>query len=160
MPGRPGQSPGNESVLPDGGNRPENGGPVMENVDAVSVFNTVQDSRTAAETAGIDASTPWSAAIEGIRRFFSEQPAQNLSFNDDYIYVRAPMPEGSGYPYVMIGIEVDDGRLESVRFALPGRFSDSPPAGLDGYVWRGGPTEGWWVLTVDPRTGNPTEFDD
>ena len=149
-PAAPGQISGEEEA--------ENGADTEDTAPAFAAGGQKQE--TAADAAGIDASVPWAEAIEGIRSYFAEQPARRLSFDDDFIYVRAPMPEGSGFPYVMIGIETEDGRVESVRFALPGRFSDSPPAGLDGYVWQGGPTEGWWVLTVDPRTGNPIEFDD
>lgn len=116
--------------------------------------------RSAADAAGLDASVTWPSAIEGIRDYFAGQPVQEMGFDDDFVYVKAPMPEGSGFPYVLIGIETDDGRVEAVRFALPGRFSESPPAGLDGYVFRGGPSGGWWVITVDPQTGNAVEFDD
>ena len=129
--------------------------------DADGVYAFASAGRiTAAEAAGVDASSAWTSALEGIRQYFRTQPPEKLAFDDDFVYVRAPMPAGSGFPYVMIGIEADDGRIEEVRFALPGRFSESPPAGLDGYVWMGGPTEGWWVLTTDPQTGRSVEYDD
>ena len=151
-----------EPAVPDtgeaGGGSPS--GPEGMPPDRPVFSGSARQSETAAERAGVDTSMPWASAIEGIRELFATHPAETLPFDDDFVYVRAPMPEGSGYPYVMIGIETDDGRVEEVRFALPGAFSPEPPAGLDGYVWQGGPSGGWWVLTVDPRTGNPIEFDD
>ena len=102
---------------------------------------------------GIDLSEPWSAAIESLRSLFQSQPAEEMPFEDGYVYVRAPMPAGSGFDDCMIGLHVTDGKVDAVRYALPARFSAEPPAGLEDYIWMGGPTEGWWVLTADPQTG-------
>ena len=126
----------------------------------VPAFSEIDRAVTAAEAAGIDTSAPWASAIEGIRALFAGNPPEKRGPDDDYIYVRAPMPAGSGFDHVLVGIEADDGRVERVQYALPARFSDTPPAGLDGYVWMGGPMAGWWVLTIDPQTGLRAENDD
>jgi len=52
-----------------------------------------------------------------------------------------------------VGVEIDDGRPESIAYALPSRYSPEPPPGLEGYQWRGGASEGWWVIYTDPATG-------
>lgn len=111
--------------------------------------------QTAAEELGIEISEPWTAAIESLRELFATQAAEAMPFEDDYVYVRAPMPEQSGYSHCMIGLRVRYGRVNSVRYALPSHFSVEQPAGLEDYIWMGGASVGWWVLTADPNTGAP-----
>jgi len=108
---------------------------------------------TAGELLGIDMSLPWPDAVESVRSIFAGQPADELMLNDGYTYVRAPMPEGSGYSYCNIGVCVKDGVPASVSYALPSRYSPEPPPGLEDYVWQGGAADGWWTIRTDVQTG-------
>lgn len=109
--------------------------------------------QTAAEAMGADVSQPWSGMAEQVRRLFAERPVQELMLNDGHTYVRAEMPEGSGYDHVNVGVRMQDGKPVSVAYALPGHFSPEPPPGMDGYHWQGGAAEGWWVIRTDAETG-------
>ncbi len=111
------------------------------------------DQKSAAEQLGIDASLPWTPVLEPLRDLFQTQGAGQMPFEDPYVYVQAPMPEGSGFTHCMIGLQAGENGINSVRYALPARFTAEQPAGLEDYVWVGGPTEGWWVFTADPLTG-------
>ena len=91
--------------------------------------------------------------LEPLRDLFQTQGAEQMPFEDPYVYVQAPMPEGSGFTHCMIGLQAGENGINSVRYALPARFTAEQPAGLEDYVWVGGPTEGWWVFTADPLTG-------
>ena len=115
---------------------------------------------TAARKLGLDVSRPWADAIEPLRELFAAKPPIELPFDDDFVYVRAGLPEGCGFPGCLIGMDVDDGQVEAVRYAIPARYAVEPPAGLEDYVWVGGAGDGFWVLTVDPRTGRPMPYDD
>ena len=98
--------------------------------------------QTAGDALGIDMRAPWPGVSEQLRELFARQPAQELMLGDGYTYVRAPMPAGSGYDHVEIGVRVRDGAPDSVAYALPSRFSPEPPPGLEDYVWRGGSGRG------------------
>jgi len=102
-----------------------------------------------------DMSVPWPGVSEQLRERFRTAPAQELMLGDDHVYIRAPMPEGSGYEHVEIGIQATDGVPTSVAYALPSRFTPEPPPGLEDYEWKGGASEGWWVVYTDPETGAP-----
>lgn len=108
---------------------------------------------TAGESLGIDMAVPWPGVSEQLRGLFARQPADELMLGDGYTYVRAPMPTGSGYDHVEIGVRVRDGAPDSIAYALPARFSPEPPPGLEDYVWRGGAADGWWTIRTDPDTG-------
>ena len=111
------------------------------------------DQKSAADQLGIDASLPWTPVLEPLRDLFQTQDAEQMPFEDPYVYVQAPMPEGSGFTHCMIGLQAGENGINSVRYALPARFTAEQPAGLEDYVWVGGPTEGWWVFTAYPLTG-------
>lgn len=115
------------------------------------------DQKSAADQLGIDASLPWTPVLEPLRDLFQTQGAEQMPFEDPYVYVQAPMPEGSGFTHCMIGLQAGENGINSVRYALPARFTAEQPAGLEDYVWVGGPTEGWWVFTADPLTGMAQE---
>lgn len=116
---------------------------------------------SAADLLGVDTDEPWAAAIEGLRSLFENEPAESAFEEDDFVYVRAPLPGGGGYEYALIGLHEDDGRIDAVRYAIPARYSPEPPAGLESYIWVGGAGDGWWVFTADPQTGEPLQnFDD
>lgn len=108
---------------------------------------------TAGETLGIDLSAPWPGVSEQLREMFASQPARELMLNDGYTYVTAPMPEGSGYDHVEVGVRIRDGVPDSVAYAIPARYTPEPPPGLEDYRWQGGASEGWWTVHTDPSTG-------
>ena len=120
---------------------------------SASVAQPETDQKSAADQLGIDASLPWTPVLEPLRDLFQTQGAEQMPFDDPYVYVQAPMPEGSGFTHCMIGLQAGENGINSVRYALPARFTAEQPAGLEDYVWVGGPTEGWWVFTADPLTG-------
>lgn len=108
---------------------------------------------TAGEALGIDLSAPWPGVSEQLREMFASQPARELMLNDGYTYITAPMPEGSGYDHVEVGVRIRDGVPDSVAYALPARYTPEPPPGLEDYRWQGGASEGWWTVHTDPSTG-------
>lgn len=120
---------------------------------SANIAQSETERKSAAEQLGIDASLPWTPVLEPLRDLFQTQGAEQMPFEDPYVYVRAPMPEGSGFTHCMIGLQAGERGINSVRYALPARFTAEQPAGLEDYVWVGGPTEGWWVFTADPLTG-------
>lgn len=89
------------------------------------------------------------------RRALEEADAASpctMPLEDGYAYVRVPLPAACGFGYAMIGVRADDGRVESVRVALPGAYAAQPPEGLENSVWLGaGDGGGYWVSTVRCR---------
>ena len=72
-----------------------------------------------------------------------------MPLEDGYTYVRVPLPAACGVDYCLLGIRADDDRVTSVRVALPGTFSETPPTGLEGAVWLGaGGATGYWITTI------------
>ena len=101
---------------------------------------------TAARRLGLDITTPWPGAAEPIRRLFATQAPASDTPEDGYAYVRAPMPDGSGYPESLVGLKAEEGRITGMRYALPGRRAPEPPAGLENYRWFPADGElGFWV---------------
>ncbi len=101
----------------------------------------------------IVASTPWQGAAENIRTLFLSEEPEELMLGDGYSYVRAPMPEGSEFAFMNIGVKLENGAPAGIAYAFPGSYSAQPPEGLEDYVWNGGAADGWWVLYADPETG-------
>ena len=101
----------------------------------------------------IAADAPWPGAAENLRALFLSGEAQELMLGDGYTYIRAPMPEDSGFDFVNIGVKIENGAPVGIAYAFPGSFAAEPPEGLEGYVWRGGAADGWWVLYTNPETG-------
>lgn len=101
----------------------------------------------------IAANVPWPGAAESVRALFLNGETAELMLGDGYTYVRAPMPEDAGFDFVNIGVKIKNGAPVGIAYAFPGTFAAEPPEGLEGYVWRGGAADGWWVLYADPETG-------
>ena len=95
----------------------------------------------------------WPGESEGLRSYFAGENYSVDAPDDGYLYVEAPMPEGSGYDSVRIGVHPENGVPESVAYALPGRFSAEPPEGLEDYEWSGDGERGWWVAYLDAASG-------
>lgn len=115
----------------------------------------MQESPTAAEETEMDMNVPWPGTSESLRTLFAESPKQEWMLNDGFTYIRAPMPENSGYAHVNIGVKTENGVPVAIAYALPDHFAEQPPAGLEGYQWKGGAAEGWWVIYTDAETGRP-----
>ena len=101
---------------------------------------------TAAKQLGLDITAPWPDFAEPLRRSFATQPAADDAPADGYVYVRAPMPDASGYRESFAGLKAENGRITAMRYALPGRRAPEPPPGLEACRWF--PTHGeagFWV---------------
>lgn len=107
--------------------------------------------QSAGELLELDIDLPWPGDAEPLRALFMYSPPLENPPDDEYIYIAAPMPEESGYPYVAVGILAESGEPVSVRYALPARWSAEPPAGLEEYAWVGSGNTGWWVLEQEIR---------
>ena len=102
----------------------------------------------AGERLGVNLSLPWPDAAEPLRKLFQTEAALTDAPDDHCVYVKAPMPEGSGFPYVAAGLLAASGALVAIRYALPAQWSEEAPAGLEDYVWVGDQNRGWWVTEV------------
>lgn len=79
-----------------------------------------------------------------------------MPLEDGYTYIRMPLPAACQVDYCMLGVRIRSGRVQSVRCALPGSYSPTPPQGLAGSVWLGagdGTGAGYWVFTVPCEAG-------
>lgn len=110
------------------------------------------ETATAAELLGLDASVRWPGVSEQVREYFL-QPPKKMTLDDGYLYVTAPMPADSGFDHVEVGLKAQGGVPVSVAYALPSEYTPEPPLGLENYVWKGGETDGWWVIETDNYTG-------
>ena len=95
--------------------------------------------------ATLDISQPWPAAFETVRALFADGEAMDDPPVAGYVFVREPLPEGAGYPYVAIGVRVEDGAPTQLVYAFPAERTSEPPAGLEDCVWVGGERQGWWL---------------
>jgi hypothetical protein len=101
---------------------------------------------TAAKQLGLDITAPWPDFAEPLRRLFATQTAADDAPADGYVYVRAPMPDASGYRESLAGLKAENGQITAIRYALPGRRAPEPPPGLEACIWF--PTHGeagFWV---------------
>ena len=103
-------------------------------------------SLTAAQQLGLDITVPWPGVAESLRRLFATQSPANHAPEDGFTYVRAPMPDGSGYKESYAGLRAENGRITGIRYALPGHPTPEPPPGLDAARWIAGEGgDGFWV---------------
>ena len=110
----------------------------------------------ASQMMALDISIPWPEAVEPLRALFQQLPPCEPFPADGYTFVCAPLP-GNGRATSLVGVRVEDERPVSVCYGIPGVFAAEPPAGLDGYMWRGSGVNGWWVTFVDALTGEETQ---
>ena len=108
-----------------------------------------EGSVAAAAVLGVNAEQSWLPSIEGLREIFRTAPAMEITPDGDYVYVSAPMPAMSGYDSCAVGLRAEDGKIISVRYALPSLYAPEPPAGLEDYIWYGDNSRGWWVREID-----------
>lgn len=103
---------------------------------------------TAAARLGLDATLPWTGALEPLRALFASQPEVE-TLEDDYVYVAAPQdgdPDG-----MRIGLHVTNGAVDGLRYAVRALYTENPPAGLEGWTWVGDRTHGWWVTEAEAQ---------
>ena len=104
---------------------------------------------TAARRLGLDITKPWPEAAEPLRRVFATQAPLEVPLGDGYTYVSCPMPSASGLGPCIVGLKADGDGVTAARYAVPGRRSPEPPAGLEGYRWVPAVGEdGYWVMDV------------
>ena len=119
-----------------------------EQTEVASDATNTAGTTKAGELLGVDMSLPWPDVVEPLRNIFQTGDVLTEAPDDQCVYVTAPMPEGSGFPFVAAGLLVADGALATVRYALPAAWSEESPAGLEDYAWVGDQNKGWWVTEV------------
>ena len=92
---------------------------------------------------------PWPEPLADLRELFRKGERMEEEIVQGYSFVRAAMPEKSGYPYVAVGVRCENGRPTGACYALPAPYSAEPPAGLADYEWVGQGNAGWWVKCIN-----------
>jgi hypothetical protein len=110
----------------------------------------------AGQMLALDIAMPWPEAVEPLRALFQQLPPCDPFPADGYTFVCAPLP-GNGRATSLVGVRIEDERPVAVCYGIPGVFAAEPPAGLDGYMWRGSGVNGWWVTFIDALTGEETQ---
>ena len=87
----------------------------------------------------IAAQTPWQGAAENIRTLFLSEEPEELMLGDGYSYVRAPMPEGSEFAFMNIGVKLENGAPVGIAYAFPGSYSADGAPGAAGVSTPGSP---------------------
>ncbi len=77
----------------------------------------------------VDTNHPWPDAFECARSLFAASEPMEEPPLAGYVFVRESMPNGSGYPFVAIGVRVEDGVPARLVYAFPGAYAAEPPAG-------------------------------
>lgn len=93
-----------------------------------------------------DPSASWPACIEALRPLFFSCNAEKPFEAPGYTFIRAPLPGETGPGYCYVGLFCEDGVPARVCYAIPSPYSSEPPAGLEGYVWRGDAANGCWAI--------------
>lgn len=124
--------------------------------DAEAQPSEEAEPQPAGQLLALDIAVPWPEAIEPLRALFQQLPACEPFPADGYTFVCAPLP-GNGRATSLVGVRVEDERPVAVCYGIPGVFAAEPPAGLDGYMWRGSGVNGWWVTFIDALTGEETQ---
>lgn len=104
---------------------------------------------SAGDLLALDINLPWPESAEPLRALFIYSPPLERAPDDEYVYIAADMPQESGYPYVAVGVRAENGAPISLRYALPDRWAEQPPAGMEDYQWVGDGNQGWWVHEIE-----------
>ena len=96
-----------------------------------------------------DTGAPWPEEIEPLRALFASSPAVAPFEEEGFVLISAPLPGESGPGSCVAGIAVEDGVPARVLYGIPARYTPEPPAGLEGYAWRGDGPSGYWVTWYD-----------
>jgi|GEM_PF-1455124 len=101
---------------------------------------------TAGEALGLDMTLPWPDSIEPMRPLFQQSAPVQPFEAEGFVLIRAPIAVQTGLDHCVVGVQPEAGRPGRVLYAVPGRYAPAPPPGLEGYEWRGGGAEGYWVV--------------
>jgi len=125
---------------------PDGQGAAAEILD-VPAQDDFTDEPTAGEMLALnDPSAVWPDMIEPLRSlFFSKQPVFPFD-TDDFVFIRVPMIENTECTDCLIGLSCGCGSPEKICYAIPAAYTPEPPAGMEGYVWRGNRNNGYWVI--------------
>ncbi len=93
-----------------------------------------------------DPNAAWPESIEPLRSLFFSREVIIPFEADGYIFIQAPLPEETGMDSCAIGLLCGDGKPTSVCYAIPASYTPEPPPGLEGYVWRGDQSHGYWTI--------------
>ncbi len=100
----------------------------------------------AGEALALDISLPWPDSIEPLRQLFRTRAASRPFEAEGFALVKAPVAAETGLDHCVIGISAAKGRPDRVLYGVPARYTPTPPAGLEGYEWRGDGQNGYWVI--------------
>ena len=89
----------------------------------------------------------WPEALQELRAFFeAEEPVDEGFTYGDYTFARADLACVAGAEYCLVGVRAQNGRVDSVCYAVPAASGEvEPPAGLESYRREGG----YWVYCQD-----------
>ena len=89
----------------------------------------------------------YAEALQELRAFFeAEAPVDEGFTYGDYTFARADLACVAGAEYCLVGIRAQDGRVDSVCYAVPASPGEvEPPAGLEAYRREGD----YWVYCQD-----------
>lgn len=89
----------------------------------------------------------WPEALQELRAFFeAEAPVDEGFTYGDYTFARADLACVAGAEYCLVGVRAQNGRVDSVCYAVPAASGEvEPPAGLESYRREGD----YWVYCQD-----------
>jgi len=118
-----------------------------EGVELAALDLPAAAARTALQALGADAEQRWPEGIEPLRAAFSAAEPVFLSALPDHVFIHAF--HSAQCPQCAVGLRAEGGRPVSVAWAIPGEKAETPPQGLEGYVWK----DGWWLAVADAESG-------
>ena len=92
----------------------------------------------------LDTEKVWPEPFEAVRALLASGERMEEPPLAGYVFVRAPLADGGDFPYVAVGVRVEDGQPTRLAYAFPGVRTSLPPEGLEDCLWLGG-EEGWWL---------------
>ena len=93
-----------------------------------------------------DPNAAWPASVEPLRALFFSSAAVVPFEMEEYVFIRAPLHSEGTAASCFVGIHCEAGQPDRVCYAIPASYTPEPPAGLEGYVWRGDRIHGCWVI--------------
>ena len=107
---------------------------------------TPESSGTAGDALALDVSLPWPDSVEPLRQLFRTRAASRPFEAEGFALIKAPVASEAGFDHCVVGISAGQGRPDRVLYGIPARYTPTPPAGLEGYEWRGDGRNGYWVI--------------
>lgn len=120
--------------------------PVPDELDTPAQDDFPSDTTAGEQLSLTDPNAAWPESIEPLRAlFFSSERIVPFEM-EEYVFIRAPLPDNNCASSCLIGLYCENGMPERVCYAIPAAYSPEPPAGMEGYVWKGDHTRGYWVI--------------